>query len=333
MPSSAYRFGVRRALFFAIGCGLFAYLLIRLGPGEILSLLLRIGWGFLLIIVIYTGYNLVRANALAKCIAIEERSSYWDLIEIRLMGEAVQYLTFTGPFLAEPAKALLLRNRGLRTTHAFAATISEYLIYTFTSAAMAVVGLIYLVHNFELSRSVAIAARIAIYIAGIFLTAAVVAIVGRIYLIGSIVNGVGKLPGIGSRLRVDETGLLETENLLFEVLRARPWQFLSIVATEFVAQALLVLELFVLLRATGEPFPLSRPFLIESATKFISMGFFFIPGQVGASEALYALISKAVGLTASVGFSLALARRLRSLLVAGAGVIVLARCSRRASAE
>ena len=138
---------------------------------------------------------------------------------------------------------------------------------------------------------------------------------------------------MGSRLRVDETGLRDTENLLFEVLRSRPLRFLSIVGTEFVAQALLVLEVFVLLRATGEPFLLSRPFLIESATKFISMGFFFIPGQVGASEAVYALIFKALGLTASAGFSVALARRLRSLLIAGAGLIVLARCSRRARAE
>jgi uncharacterized membrane protein YbhN (UPF0104 family) len=325
--------GRRRTIFLGIGCGLFAYLLIRLGPGKILSLLLRIGWAFPLFLVIYAGYTLVRASALARCVPAGEGYSYRDLVAIRLAGEAVQYLTFTGPILAEPAKALLLRNRGLPTTHAFAATIAEYLIYTFTSAIMAVLGLIYLLHTFDVPRSVSVAARIVILIAGMFLGAAAVAIVGRIYLIGAIVNSVRKLPRIGSYLRVDEKGLRDTENLLFEVLRAQPLRFLSIVATEFVAQALLVLELFVLLRATGEPFPLSRPFLIESATKFISMGFFFIPGQVGAAEAVYALIFKALGLPASAGVSLALARRLRSLLIAGAGLIFLARCSGRASAE
>ncbi len=94
----------------------------------------------------------------------------------------------------------------------------------------------------------------------------------------------------------------------------------SILAIEFAAQALLVLELFVLLRTTGKPFSVLHPFLIEAATKFIGLAFFFIPGQVGAAEGTYAFIFKTVGLPASAGFALAVARRLRSLLVAGAGL-------------
>ena len=94
----------------------------------------------------------------------------------------------------------------------------------------------------------------------------------------------------------------------------------TIVAVELAAQALLVLELFVLLKTTGKPFSILHPFLIEAATKFIGLAFFFIPGQVGASEGAYAFIFKTVGLPASAGFALAVARRLRSLLVAGAGL-------------
>src|SRR3954470_19577714 len=75
-----------------------------------------------------------------------------------------------------------------RTTHAFAATIAEYLIYTFTSAMMTAAGLIYLLHTFDVPGSISIAARIVIWIAGVFLSSAAVAIVDRIYLIGAIVN-------------------------------------------------------------------------------------------------------------------------------------------------
>jgi uncharacterized membrane protein YbhN (UPF0104 family) len=314
-PQVAYR-----ALFLGVGCILFAYLLVRLGPGEIFSLLLRIGWDFALILAAFAGHQLIRAIAFGICITTNERPSYWDLVRIRLSGEAIEFLTFTGPFLAEPAKAWLLRKRGLSITHAFAATISEYLIYTFTSAAIAVAGLIYLLSAFELSTPASIAAQTGVYAAGMFLFAAAYAIIRRIYLIGAVVKGIGRLPLIGKHLRVDENELRNIEDLLFVVLRARPWRFLSIVATEFVAQALLILELFVLLRSTGQPFSAVHPFLIESATKFIGVGFFFIPGQIGAAEGTYALIFKAVGLPASAGFSLALARRLRSLLIAGVGL-------------
>lgn len=312
-----------RAIFLAAGCALFAYLLVRLGPAKILTLLLGIGWGFVGIIAAYAGHQLVRATALRQCIIDNERFSYWDLVRIRLSGEAVQFLTFTGPFLAEPSKALLLRTRGLTTSQAFAATLSEYLIYTFTSAAMAVTGLLYLLQHFELSGPLRMAVRIVVCMAGMFLIVAADAIIRRIYLIGAVVTRIGRVPLIGKYLQVDEKVLRETEDLLFLVLQGSPGRFFSIVALEFSAQMLLVVELFVLLRVTGERFSAVHPFLIESATKFIGLGFFFIPGQIGAAEGTYMLIFKAIGLPASVGFSLAVARRLRSLIVAGTGLAYL----------
>jgi hypothetical protein len=201
-----------------------------------------------------------------------------------------------------------------------AATVSEYLIYMSTSAAFGIAGLAYLVGNFELSSSASVAAKVIAYAMGVFLLAAIGAIVFRVYLIGAIIKSAGRLPLIGKYVRLDENDVRETEDLLFVVLRDRPLRFLSILAVEFAAQALLVLELFVLLRTTGRPFSVLRPLLIEGATKFVGLAFFFIPGQVGAAEGTYAFIFKTVGLSASAGFALALARRLRSLLVAGAGL-------------
>jgi hypothetical protein len=77
---------------------------------------------------------------------------------------------------------------------------------------------------------------------GTFLRAAAYAIVRRIYLIGAIIKGVSRLPLIGKYLRLDEKDVRDTEDLLFVVLRDRPLRFLFILAVEFAAQALLVLE-------------------------------------------------------------------------------------------
>ena len=301
---------------------MFIYLVVRLGAAQITSLLLGVGWYFSLIAGIYAGHQLIRAIAYWKCIAASGRSSYWDIVRIRLSGEAIQFLTSTGPFLAEPSKVWLLRKRGLSTRHAVAATVSEYVIYTLTSAAFAIAGLTYLVINFELSRPASVAAKVLIYTMGAFLLAAICAIVFRIYLIGALIKGASRLPWIGKHVRLKENDVRDTEDLLFVVLRDRPLRFLLIVAIELAAQALLVLELFVLLRTTGKLFSILHPFLIEAATKFIGLAFFCVPGQVGASEGTYAFIFKTVGLPASAGFALAVARRLRSLLVAGAGLAV-----------
>jgi len=70
-------------------------------------------------------------------------------------------------------------------------------------------------------------------------------------------------------------------------------------------------------------FSVFHPFLIEAASKLVGVSLFFIPGQVGAAEGTYAFIFKTVGLPASVGYALAVARRLRSILVAGVGLSIM----------
>lgn len=314
-PKSWYR-----TVLLGFGCVLLVYLLVRLGAAKIFSLLLGVGWYFGLIAVTYAGHQLVRAFAYWKCATASSHSSYWDILRIRLSGEAVQFLTFTGPFLAEPSKMWLLQRRGLSPKQAIAATVAEYLIYTLTSAAFAIVGLIYLLGNFELSGMVSVAAKIIVYAMSAFLLAASCAIFCRIYLIGAIIKSARKLPLIRKRVHFQAQNVREVEDLLFVVLRDQPPRLLSILTAELAAQAFLVLELVILLHATGEPFSILKPFLIEAASKFIGLAFFFIPGQVGAAEGIYALIFKTVGLSASAGFALALARRLRSVMVAGAGL-------------
>jgi len=309
-----------RAVLLGLGCALFVYLLIRLGTAEIFSLVRGVGWYFGLIAATYLVHQLLRATAYWKCILPNGHASYWDVLRIRLSGEAIQFLTFSGPLLAEPAKMWLLRSRGLSTKHAVAATVSEYLIYSLTSAAFAIAGLTYLLGNFEVSGPTAVAAKVVVYAMGTFLLAAAWAISFRIYLIGAIIKGLRGLPLIGKHLRFKQQDIDDTEDLLFAVLRDRPLRFLTILIIEFAAQGLLVLELFILLRATGQPFSISDPLLIEAASKFVGLAFFFVPGQVGAAEGVYALIFKTMGLAASAGFALALARRLRNLLAAVAGL-------------
>jgi hypothetical protein len=69
--------------------------------------------------------------------------------------------------------------------------------------------------------------------------------------------------------------------------------------------------------------------VIESATKFITVVFFFVPLQMGASEGAYVVIFGALGLSGAVGFSVSFVRRFRSLLVASIGLAALDRLTRR----
>jgi len=65
------------------------------------------------------------------------------------------------------------------------------------------------------------------------------------------------------------------------------------------------------------------PFMVEGGAKFISVAFFFVPGQIGAHEGVYTVLFKTLGFIAAAGLTMALFRRIRALAVAAAGTLAL----------
>lgn len=311
-----------RVVLLGIGCAFFVYLLLHLGIERIYRLLLEVGWSFVLVAATYGSYLLVRAFAYWKCVTAIGQCSYRDIVRFRVSGEAIQFLTSTGPFLAQPAQMWFLRRHGLDAKNAVASTISEYLIYTLTSAGFGIVCLAYVLGKSKLSGAVSISAWTILSVMSLFVFASVFAIIRRIYLVGALIKWARKLSVIQAHLSFNDQDVRDTEDLLLVTLRDRPWLLLSILIIETAAQTLLVLEVFLVLRATHEFRSVLDPLLIEGATKFTGLVFFFVPGQIGAAEGVYALVFKALGLQASAGFALALTRRLRSLLFAGIGLAI-----------
>ena len=313
-----------RASLLIVGLAVLVYLVVELGPGEIFALLTRIGWGFVPVAALYAGHQAVRAWALRLSAARPADVAFSDALAIRFSGEAVQFLTSTGPFLAEPSKALLLGRRGLTTTEGFAATIAEYLAYTFVSAVMLAGAMWYLVARGTLGHAMRTAAIVLIVVSVVFLSVSAVALIRRTYLIGRVMRGLAALPAVGRRVRVGADAVRRMEDLLLGVLRERPGRFARLLLLEVLAHSLLVVELWWILRLSGVTSELRHALVLESAGKFIAFAFFFIPGQVGASEGVNAVLFGALGFASVAGVGVALARRVRSALAAAAGLAALA---------
>jgi uncharacterized protein (TIRG00374 family) len=310
-----------RSAFVVAGVALFAYLFVRLGPAEVLGMLGRIGWAAVPIAAVYAAFQALRAAALTASAPAGRSLGFRDALWIRLSGEAVQFLTFTGPFLAEPAKALLLQRRGLTAVEGFAATLTEYLAYTITGALLSVVALGWLLGHGALTG----AARVtALVIAGsmlAFLGAAAAAIASRTHLLGAILERVAGLPLIRRRLRPDMPAVHRVEDLLLDVMHDRPRRFARILTLAAASHALHILELYLILQALALGAGVGTAILIEGAAKFVGLAFFFIPGQVGASEGAHSVIFQVVGLPAVAGFTVPFVRRIRGVAVAALGLL------------
>ena len=318
-----------RFVFLLAGLALFIYLLVQLGVAAVLSMLGRIGWGAVGIAAAYAVYQSLRAAALSASVPTGRTLPFRDSLWIRLSGEAVQFLTFTGPFLAEPAKALLLKGRGLSAVEGFAATLTEYLAYTITAAVLSVAALAYLLTYGGLTGGVRTTALVIIVVMIAFLAAAAAAIIARRHLLGAILERVASLPLVRRRLRPDMAAVHRMEDLLLDVMHDHPARFARVLAIESASHALHILELYLILQALSLAAGLGIATLIEGATKFIGLAFFFIPGQIGASEGAHTIIFEVVGLPAVAGFTVPFVRRIRGVIVAALGLVGMTLLTRR----
>lgn len=314
---------VVRSAFLLLGVGLLAYLTVRLGTLEILGMLAAIGWSFLAVMALYAAHQCARALALTACVPGGITLGYLDALWVRLSGEAVQYLTFSGPILAEPAKAWLLQKQGLTTWQGLATTLAEYLASSVAAAVMAMIGLGYVLSVLEPAGAVRIAAIAVLASMTAFVALFTVGIAARVHVIGAVVRTVARLPLLRTRLRGRLGGLPEAEDLLITTLRDNPRRLARILAIEGAGQVCLGFELFVMLAALQAPVGVGTVMLIEGATKFITAGYFFVPGQVGVAEGTYVVIFSVFGLSAAAGFAVSFVRRIRSIATAGIGLAAM----------
>jgi hypothetical protein len=136
-----------RLAFFIAGLALLIYLIFQLGPQNVFPIILSLKWNLLWVTLIYGTSEIFRAAALWKSLPEGTSQPYPEMPGVRLSGEAARNLTFTGPLVGEPLKAWLLRRTGLPAAGAVAAVITEYLVYTFASAAIGLAGLSYILGN------------------------------------------------------------------------------------------------------------------------------------------------------------------------------------------
>jgi hypothetical protein len=231
-----------------LGLGMVALLVWRAGPRLVLGMLTRLGWSVLALAGIYTMHLMIRAAALRRAI-LRSPVRYADALRIKISGDAVERLTFTGPFLAEPAKGWLLKERGLPSADAFAAVVTEYLLYTVTSSWLAISAVSLLLVRGTLPPGARIAAVVAIAVAFAFVAAFAFASVSGIGLIAPILRASRIV--IGRRADSVAQAFVPIEAVVIAFLHDHPARLAQVLIMETAAQLLLITEIWVIIPGLG----------------------------------------------------------------------------------
>jgi Lysylphosphatidylglycerol synthase TM region len=300
----------------------------HIGAAAIAGLLRQVGWWFWLSVLIYAGNIALRGVALwrvlpAGAIPIQH------VIAIRFGVEGVEMLTLTGPFVAEPAKAWLLHRRGVHGPEAIGAVAAEYLVYDLVAAWMAAAALSVLLLRGALPHALRVPAEGMLVAVALLTLGCVIAAVTGKGLIVPAVRTVARLVGRADAAADGIARVDEAERVLVSVLHDDPRRLVTVLAAELAAHGLLVVEIMFLLGALGLQAGLGTALVLEGAVKCIGALFFFVPGQLGVSEGIYALLLPLVGFPAAAGVTIILLRRARALAVGAAGFLFFARPAAR----
>ena len=316
---------------FLTGVALFVYLARHTGLTTLAHFLGMMGWGFGLIVLLSAFRNCLRTGSWYFAIEPDQRRiTFWRLMNVMLAGEAIKYLTATGPLLGEPAKAAMVR-RQIPLLQGFSSVLVENLIYYLTVFIFMFAALPALASLVEVPGNLKLVAFILMGTLALGGTVTWLAISLRWYVFaraleqlarltarsqGEAKTRSGRLESIGSHVRV-------VEDNLYTFYERRRGAFYLIFSFNMGAHLINVVEVYVILALLKLPASFLIGFLVEAVTKVINLVFFFVPTRAGVYEGGNALLLHGLGMSAAAGVALGIIRKLRAFLWVGYGLMII----------
>jgi putative ABC transport system permease protein len=309
---------------FLLGLALLVYVIRRVGVQPIFDALLRIGFGFFILLGISGLRHVLRTLAMRAAIDPEHRRfSFRHALAVRLGGEAISFLTFTGPLLGEATKVALLRKR-VPIVYGVSALVVDNILYNLSVVFFILSGAVVMLLSYELPL---IIRYILFGIAGVSLLGILLSVWAasrRIMLLTWIIDKLGRFGFHPKALTSRRDHISDIESHVYDFYSHRPRAFFAMIGFDLLSHASSVLEVYVTLRMLGySPF-VHAAYVIESLTKVINFVFGFVPATIGVYEAGTEVILTTLGYAAATGLTLALVRKAGTLFWTVIGLFVLA---------
>jgi uncharacterized membrane protein YbhN (UPF0104 family) len=237
------------------------------------------------------------------------------LLEVRIASQSVAYFSSMGGIVGDPLKCWLLRKMAA-VDATLPATVAEVTLYWLSSLSVATVGTcvgIALLSNQHETYS-------------LWLTCVAISATLFLLLFGR-TPWLLRLKALATRhnalptrwlSRLDRAGEFESRIRSFRV--QHPATTLVAFGLDFLVQITMVAEVWIVLVATGIRPDLFHLVALEAGSRLVKIVTFYVPGRLGADEAGSVASFLALGLDASAGLTLAIARRLQGLVWAAVGM-------------
>jgi hypothetical protein len=264
----------------------------------------------------------VRARAWMAC-ANDPQLRFRDAFGAILAGDTAGNLTPLGVLASEPTKILLTRSR-ISTVTSIASVTIENAFYTASVLVVLLAGTWILLQRADVPAGLEQIAEAVLVMAAIAAVVLAWAARTRPAVLSRLAPVIMKFAG---RTEAPADAVREVEAQIYGVLQWPLPRLLHVGAWESVFHVLAVTEVWLVLRLLpgSEQITLADTFLMESAGRFVTIAFKFVPYRLGIDEAGSGAVAQVLGLSPATGVTLALVRRLRIIVLNCFGLFRLVR--------
>ncbi|HEY0545967.1 MAG TPA: ABC transporter permease [Pyrinomonadaceae bacterium] len=313
-----------QAVAFLLGLALLVYVIHRVGVQPIFDALGRIGLGFFAILAINGLRHVFRTIAMSLSVAPEHRDfNFRHAFAVRLGGEAISFLTFTGPLLGEATKIALLRRR-VPLAHGVPALVVDNILYNLSVGVFILSGALVMLGAYDLPMVVRYVLLIIAVCAFLGVLAVLLAAQRRVMLLTWVIDRLAAFGIHPKMLTSRRNQIYSLESKVYDFYTHRRGAFFAMLGINFVAHASSVLEVYVTLRMLGLKADVQAAYVIESLTKVINFVFGFVPGTIGVYEGGTEIVLQTLGYLAATGVTLALVRKAGIVFWTAVGLVILA---------
>ncbi len=307
-----------------VGMAGFAYLLYRLDASAVYEDICRLRWKFILILI---PYVLVFAlDTLGWKYALRTLTpdlKFLGLFAARMAGESINCLTPSAYLGGEPIKAYLLKTYNVSIVDGMASVVISRTIMTIAQVVFVLIGVALALSRLKDTGSLLAVAAITLCL-GIPLTG-MIFVSQRKRLFTATLNLLRRFRIHIRFLEERSDKLRELDDTISEFYSTNKKGFYMCFLFYFLGWLAGMIEVYLILKFLGVSIDLSGAFIIEALFTVARSVSSFIPGSLGGQEGGVLLIFLALSLTAQVGLSFCIIRRLREALWVGAGLVVLAK--------
>ena len=319
-----------------LGAVLFGYLIWRSSPDRLWENAVKLGWGFIWVLAAGGISHVFKTWAWRLTLDDhKDKVSFPRLLGLRLGAEAAGQLGIVGQTFGDSVRLARL-SPDIPKANGLASVTLDRGLYTVTGILVLIAGVVGALPMFWQSHTVCLFASLFVVILSTFLLLILLAVRNRWQVISKSARFFAKVPFLKKWIETEYVLIQSVENALLDFHHNSTGAFWGSFLLTLASHLMAVMEVCLVLGLMGVKFGLLSALAIEAMTKLVNLVGSINPGNFGTFEGGTILIGKMFGLSAPIGLTLGLARRMRALFwtaVGGICLFILTKSSSRGNAE